>query len=358
MMLRSCIVLFSLVMMGVTAQSQGVGRKSAFTKGVYGDPTALIKDGTTFSALGINSIFVRSSSLNDLLFNAARKENVRVYIEFPTLNGKDYLEEHPEAWPINEKGEPAPAADWFMGICLTDSGFREDRKEQLIAVLTKYAVDGVWLDYLHWHAQFETPQPILPETCFCNRCVTAFEDDKHVSVQGDDIAQRAQWILANEDSLWRQWRSETLTNWVRSMKDVVQQHRPKALLGVYYCPWYPAEYDSALFKTLGLDLNALANIVDVFSPMLYHHMMERSPDWVGEYVRWLSDSVVSGKREPLIWPIVQAHNKPGVVTIEEFRSVMWNGSRAPASGIMMFTVNTLVDEPAKLEVMRDLYRKR
>lgn len=346
--------MFCILLMAVGAQAQ----KSAFAKGVYGDPQELIADGTTFSSLGINSIFVRSSSLDDKLFKAARKDNVRVYIEFPTLNGKEYLDVHPEAWPINEKGERAPAADWFMGICLTDSGFREYRKEQLSAVLSKYAVDGVWLDYLHWHAQFETPQPILPETCFCDRCVTAFEDEKSVTVQGDDVAQRAQWILANEDSLWRQWRSETLTNWVRSMKAVVQQHRPKALLGVYYCPWYPAEFDSALYRTLGLDLHALADIVDVFSPMLYHHMMERSAEWVGEYVQWLSDSVILRKRQPLIWPIVQAHNKPGIVTIEEFRSVMWNASRAPATGIMMFTVNTLVDEPAKLEVMKDLYRKR
>lgn len=354
---RSHSLIFILVMGVVSCFAQG-GRSLPFTKGVYGNPKELIKDGTTFRSLGINAIFVRSSSLDAELYNAARNDDVRVYIEFPTLNGKEYLEAHPEAWPINEKGERAPAADWFMGICLSDSGFIRHKEEELRAVLQKYPVDGVWLDYVHWHAQFEIPQPILPETCFCERCVSAFEKAKSVEVVGGDIPEKAQWILTNSDSLWRVWRSERLVGWMANMKSIMRKERPRAMLGIYYCPWYPADYDSALYKTLGLDLVALADIADVLSPMLYHQMMERSTDWVSEYVQWLNDNIVAGKRKPLIWPIVQAHNKPGVVTVEEFRKVMWNGSRAPATGIMMFTVNTLADEPAKMEVMRDLFRKR
>ena len=60
----------------------------------------------------------------------------------------------------------------------------------------------------------------------------------------------------------------------------------------------------------------------------------------------------------MIWPIVQAHNKPGTISPEEFRDVMRNGSLPPSSGIMMFTLHTLLDEKAKLDVMRDLYRSK
>ena len=337
------------------------GQRSArlpFAKGVYGDPKALLRSGETFRSLGINSIFVRSSSLDDEIYRAARDEKVRVYVEFPTLNGEGYVEDHPEAWPVNDKGERAPPADWFMGVCLTDSGFMEFRQGQLRTLLTKYQVDGVWLDYLHWHAQFETPDPILPETCFCERCLNIFQDAKGVELPIGNVQHKAQWIFVNLDSLWRQWRSEVLNQWVRNMKAIVEEIRPAALLGIYYCPWYPDDYDGALFRTLGLDVRSLAGIVDVLSPMLYHHMMERSADWVGEYVQWLGTALVADRRKTLIWPIVQAHNKPGIITTEEFRRVMWNGSRAPASGIMMFTLQTLIAEPGKLEVMKDLYRKR
>jgi hypothetical protein len=81
-------------------------------------------------------------------------------------------------------------------------------------------------------------------------------------------------------------------------------------------------------------------------------------DWVAEYVSFLEKSGVTNGTRPAIWPIVQAHNKPGVITTEEFRQVMWNGSRAPSSGIMMFTLHSLISEPGKLEVARDLFRKK
>ena len=108
--------------------------------------------------------------------NRARKEGVRIYVEFPVLNGKEYLEAHPEACPITDKGERAGPADSFMGICPTDPGFRSDRQKALASLLSAYAVDGIWLDYFHWHAQFERPDPILPETCFCERCLHLFEN--------------------------------------------------------------------------------------------------------------------------------------------------------------------------------------
>ncbi|MEX1239884.1 MAG: hypothetical protein WEB30_09205 [Cyclobacteriaceae bacterium] len=333
------------------------GDELPFTKGVYGDAGAFLKNGMPLRSLGINAIFVHSASLKDELYKAAKAEGVRVYAEFPTLNGKEYLEEHPEAWPINEKGERAPIADWFMGICPTDPGFRKYREQQLHDLLSRYQVDGIWLDYLHWHAQFETPNPILPETCFCERCLLQFQEEMKVDIPSGDIETRSQWILTRSDSSWRLWRSSVLNDWVSDMKTILKTSQPSALLGIYYCPWFPEDYGGANYRTLGLDMKALAEIADVFSPMLYHRMMGRSPAWVGEYVKWLHKSVI-GDGKALIWPIVQAHNKPGVITTEEFREVMWNGSRAPSTGIMMFTLHTLIGDAGKLEVMKDLYRKR
>jgi hypothetical protein len=354
--MRFPFLLLLLCMWALIAPGQSKNERT-FTKGVYGDAGAFLNNGMSFRSLGINAIFVRSASLHEGLYRAAREEGVRVYVEFPTLNGKDYVEAHPEAWPINEKGQRAPAADWFMGVCLTDTGFQQYRQKQLRAILEQFAVDGVWLDYLHWHAQFETPDPILPETCFCERCTQQFETDMAVDVPQGDTEEKGRWILTESDSAWRQWRSDVLNRWVVDMKSIVKEIRPDALLGIFYCPWYPDDFDGAHYRILGLDMKALAGVADVFSPMLYHHMMERSPDWVGEYVKWLEAEGIAGEK-PLIWPIVQAHNKPGVITTEEFRQVMWNGSRAPSSGIMMFTLHTLINEPAKLGVMKDLYRKR
>jgi hypothetical protein len=79
---------------------------------------------------------------------------------------KNYVDEHPEAWAINEKGERVEAATWFMGVCPTDPDSGNIVFTQLQDLLGEFDLDGVWMDYVHWHAQFEDPDPILPETCF------------------------------------------------------------------------------------------------------------------------------------------------------------------------------------------------
>lgn len=346
-----CFLLF-LVSFALSGQEKD---EHSFIKGVYGNPAALLQNGHSFESLGINAIFVRSISLTAELYQAARKSDVQVFVEFPLLNGKQYVEEHPEAWPLNEKGEKTLPADWFMGVCPTDLGFRNYRFEQLRKILEEYEVDGIWLDYVHWHAQFETADPILPETCFCQRCINTFGREMNFKVPEGEIASRSAWILAEADSLWRAWRSEVLTRWVSDMKTAVKEKRPNALLGIFYCSWFPSDFNEALYRTLGLNLNQLAGIVDVFSPMLFHSMMDRPVGWVHEYVEWLDVLSGSLSKKPAIWPIVQAHNKPGVIKAEEFCEAMQNGSRPPASGVMMFSEQSLLQDPEKLRIVKEFY---
>ena len=342
--------------------------EKTFIKGVYGHPAALLEKGYRFDSLGINAVFVRSISLNPSFYTTAKEQGAAVYVEFPTLNGKGYVEVHPDAWPINEKGLPTPQADWFMGVCPTHPGFREFRSKQLWRILKEYPVDGIFLDYVHWHAQFETKDPILPETCFCERCTGIFGKEINKEIPGESIAEKADWILSHEDKAWRKWRADILNGWVEDMGKIVKAEQPQAKLGVFYCSWYPADYDSALYKTLGIDPMAFAQRVDVLSPMLFHSMKEKPTSWVGEYVTWLGEGLGSKDRSKsedldpfsstLIWPIVQAHNSPGTVSPEEFRQVLMEGSKSPASGIMMFSAESIAQEPAKIEVLKKFYRNK
>jgi hypothetical protein len=283
---------------------------------------------------------------------------VKVFVEFATLNGKEYLGKYPDAWPIDEKGEKSPPADWFMGICPTHPGFKESRAEELREILSTYEVDGVFLDYVHWHAQFETTEPILPETCFCDRCTQAFAASIDTVIPGATIPERAAWILEHVDPQWRKWRVGVLNGWVGDMGKILKSQQPSAKLGVFHCAWYPADYDSALYKTMGLDPVALAERADVLAPMLFHHMKGRPTSWVGEYVAWLGQTIeVEKTGKPQIWPIVQSHNNPGIVGPEEFREVMIQGAKYPASGIMMFSDQSLLEDREKIKVMKELYSK-
>ncbi|MDG5800633.1 hypothetical protein QA597_09705 [Marinilabiliaceae bacterium ANBcel2] len=337
--------------------SSADNREKDFVKGVYGDPGTLLEAGYNFNELGLNAIFVRSYSLNDELYHTAREQGCKIFVEFPVLLGGNFLEDNPQCAPIEPSGEMSPPADWFMGVCPTCPDFKEDRREYLKSILDQFNVDGVFLDYLHWHAQFETPDPILPETCFCERCTNLFFTKNNIDSPEQDIPETSNFILTYYENEWREWRSTILTNWIIDLKEILKSNQPKSLLGLFYCSWYPDEYDSALYRIMGIDIDDFVKEADVLAPMLFHHMKDRPVNWIGEYLNWL-DSVSTSIRPgstPEIWPIVQAHNNPGEVSPEEFREAMTQGSSAPSSGIMMFSDRALLDDPRKIEVMKELY---
>jgi hypothetical protein len=290
------------------------------------------------------------------MINRARSEGSKVFAEFATLNGKNYVDKHPEAWALNEKGEKVTAASWFMGVCPTDPGFRQYRLDQLRDLLLEYDLDGVWMDYVHWHAQFEDPEPILPETCFCNHCLDTFSKYSGIEIPDGTISEKALFILNNHDDPWRDWRCQVIYSWAHEMKIIIKKIRPDALLGLYHCPWNDEEFNGARRRILGLDYDLLKGTIDVFSPMVYHSRMGRDPDWVKENIDWFCKRLSIGDNSfPKVWPIVQAYNDPEIISNEEFETVLRGGLEGKSSGVMMFTSHAVAEEKGKIGVMKKLY---
>jgi hypothetical protein len=328
------------------------------TKGIYGDPRVLLNKGYSLTELGINSLFVHKGSITPQLIEDAHQQNIKVYAEFPLLKGKEFLERNNSAWPIDSGGHRSPQADWFMGICPSNPDFRRYREEQLHDLLSTLSVDGVWLDYVHWHAQFETSDPILPETCFCEYCLNDFSTYSQLKLPEGDTPAKASWILKEHDDEWRNWRAEVITGWIKDFKKLVHDHNPELKLGVYYCPWYPDDFDSASYRILGLDIARIYKEADVLSPMIYHGRMGRDKKWVGEYLQWFQSEIIAKEGTgAALWPIVQASDEPVRISPEEFRDVMIDGVSQPSTGIMMFSAWAFRDDSLKIEVMKDLYTR-
>jgi hypothetical protein len=325
-------------------------------RGIYGSPEAFWKKGLVLSDLHVNAIFVHGNTINKEMIIKAKADGLKVFAEFPTLNGKNYVENHPEAWAIDDKGEKVKAATWFMGVCPTEPGFRKHRMDQLREMLKHLELDGVWMDYVHWHAQFEDPEPILPETCFCDHCLQTFCAFSNLTLPDGSKSEQAQWILESHEKIWRDWRCQVIVGWAKEMKQILLEEKPGALLGLYHCPWNDEEFDGARRRILGLDYTLLRDVVDVFSPMVYHGRMERDPDWVGENITWFCEKI-SAKEDsyPKVWPIVQAHNEPKIISPEAFEKVLRNGMVSKSSGIMMFTSYAVADDEEKIQVMRRVY---
>jgi hypothetical protein len=325
-------------------------------RGIYGSPNAFWNKNITLDQLNVNAVFLNWKGINEEMIERAKREGAVVYAEFPTLNGKGYVDKHPEAWAIDKNGNKVQDATWFMGVCPTEPGFRQYRMTELRNLITKYDIGGVWMDYLHWHAQFEDADPILPETCFCENCIRTFESSTGIDVPDLTTAEQADFILSSYDSIWREWRCSVIAGWVRDARMIVKQEKPGALLGVFHCPWDDAEYDGARYRILGLDYDMLKDIADVFSPMVYHGRMEREAAWVKENTDWFCGRLdIKPGLYPKVWPIVQAYDDPHVISEEEFEAVLRYGTGSGSTGIMMFTSNSVGENQAKTETMKRVY---
>jgi hypothetical protein len=325
-------------------------------RGIYGSPEPFWKKNIKLNELGVNAAFIHDGAITDSIMKRARLEGLRVFAEFATLNGKGWVEQHSEAWAIDKYGNKAESATWFMGVCPTEPRFREHRISELRKLLNKFDLDGIWMDYLHWHAQFEDPEPILPETCFCDHCLNAFQSAFQITVPEGSIAKKADWILSNHDSSWRNWRCSIIAGWVRDFRTVIKQEKPGALLGVYHCPWNDVDFGGARRRNLGLDYDSLKGIVDVFSPMVYHSRMGKNPEWVRQNIEWFCKTLnIKSGSFPKIWPIVQSYNDPGIISAEEFEKVLRYGAGDQATGVMMFTSYSVAEDEKKTETMKKVY---
>lgn len=351
--LEFLMAIFTVLLVSPQAMGQS---ETMEIKGIYGHPSPLWDAGFQMNELGINAVFVHSGAIDLKMIQRARQEGVKVFAEFATLNGKGYVQDYPDAHAINDKGQPVEQASWFMGVCPTNTSFRAYRFQQLRDLLSQFDLDGIWMDYVHWHAQFEDPEPILPETCFCHDCLEAFSSYSDVKIQGNGTVEQAAWILQHEEEKWRDWRCEVIAQWAREFRSILDELKPGALLGIYHCPWEDHEFDQARQRILGLDYDRLTQIIDVFSPMVYHGRMHRTPEWVKDNILWhgtkLDAQIRQGAR---LWPIVQAHNDPKIITASEFETVMKGGLAGESSGVMMFTTRALAEDLEKIEVLRKIY---
>jgi Glycosyl hydrolase-like 10 len=357
-LLSTALALFTSFVISKKKVIHPIISKQIEIRGIYGSPEPFWKKNLRLSELGVNSIFIHHGSINANMIERAKTDGLKVFAEFATLNGKNYVDKHPEAWAIDQEGNKVQPATWFMGVCPTEPGFRQHRITELRELLRKFELDGIWMDYLHWHAQFEDPEPILPETCFCEHCLTGFQSASRVNVPDGNTSKKAAWILTHHDKAWRNWRCSVIADWVRDFKKIIKEEKPGALLGVYHCPWNDADFNGARRRTLGLDYDTLKKIVDVFSPMVYHGRMGKSAAWVKENIEWFSKRLdIEPGKFPKVWPIVQAYNDPNTISAEEFEKVLQYGLAAQATGVMMFTSNSVAEDDLKIATMKKVYRE-
>ena len=331
-------------------------------RGLYGGvPTEIFDSGKNLSDYGINAVFIGSAGVNADAVKRIRSQGARLFAEFNTMHVADFLKEHPDAAPVGDDGKISPAPEGWQGICPTHVEYRRSRMEAFETLLRENAVDGVWLDYHHGHANWERAEPLMPDTCFCDRCLAQFQKDTGTRLPDRPTAELARMLLTELNEKWVQWRCDVFTDWVREFRSILDRTRPTALLGTFHCPWSDTDFDGALTKKLAIDLRAQARYIDVFSPMPYHARFghARDPEWISLRVQWLGRYLgIEGKQgeRHRIWPILQASDWGEPVPAEQIAEVLEQGTRPPATGVMVFAWSSLRNQPAKIEELGRFYR--
>jgi len=228
-------------------------------------------------------------------------------------------------------------------------------------VLQRFPIDGIWLDYHHSHSSWERAVPVLPDTCFCDRCLTRFDQETGVRVGALSKPAAIKRLLVEDRAAWVKWRCDLFTDWVREYRSILDETRPGALLGSFHCPWDQDDFDAALKEKLAIDLRAQAKYLHVFSPMPYHARFGHSQDpaWISRQVKWLGEHLTisdEGGGRIKIWPIVQLSDWGESVPVEQVAAVLDHGSRPPATGVIVFAWGSLREQPAKIEELGRFYK--
>jgi hypothetical protein len=331
-------------------------------RGIYGGvPQEIIDGGTGLRDFGIDTVWLGSGSVTSERLALLRAERVRVYAEFNTLHVAEYLKEHPDAAPIGSDGRVSPPPQGWQGICPTHEGYRHFRMDAFRRLLQDIAIDGVWLDYHHAHASWERPDPEMPDTCFCDRCLRRFQDDTGIRLPDGTTSERAALLLSTRRTAWIRWRLDVFTDWVREFRAILDATRPEALLGTFHNAWSDEDLGGARLEKLAIDLKAQAAYIDVFSPMVYHARFGHAGDldWISRQVAWLGSYLgISGSRgeRKRIWPIVQISDWGDPVPVEQVAAAIEHGARAPATGVMVFAWGGLRKHPGKIEAIGRAFR--
>jgi len=331
-------------------------------RGVYGGvPVELLDQGKTLKDSGINAVFMGSGGLTKERVTLLKEQGASVFAEFNTLHVAGFLKDHPEAAPVGTNGEVCPPPHGWQGICPTHPGYRKYRMDAFRKVLSDFEIDGIWLDYHHSHASWERAIPDMPDTCFCRRCIGQFVRETQTTLPDLALPRFAELLLGKHRDRWTEWRCAVFTDWVREFRTIVDETRPNALLGTFHCPWTDTELDGALRSKLAIDLKAQAKYLDVFSIMPYHARFghHTDPSWISRQTAWLGDhlGIRGNPGERLkIWPIVQLSDWGETVPSGQVRSVLDHGTRAPATGVMVFAWGSLRRQPEKVDEMSAFYR--
>jgi len=311
-----------------------------------------------WTQLGINTAFV-SPSLDSV--SSFRKQaainGIRRFIIIPTFFDPAALKNNPELYAITAKGTPA-REEWVEFVCPNKTDFRQKKVTYIKNLINDLDPDGISIDFIRYFAFWEKIYPdrsmaSLSNTCFDITCLDKFQKDTGLKIPYSEkgTEQIALWIIKNYGIEWAAWKCNTITSMVKEIADVARAVKPDIKINLHAIPWRSDDYNGAIKKIVGQDLTKLTRYVDFISPMCYHHMVKRKPEWIHDVTTDFFEQTNNN-----ILPSIQVSKAylPENITVEDFKESIEQALKTPSIGMVFWNWDAIDNSPDKKNIIQNL----
>lgn len=317
-------------------------------------PTHLDAEWNAFVQSGANSVVIQMHALTDALLDRLQRQGATVYVDLPLFAGADLRVSFPDSAPVDEYGSAMGADEWYVPLCPNNAHVRAHRLASLRSILERNgnALHGVWLDFVRYPARWEVPHPNLVQTCFCDQCLVLFFAHPQREYTVDERMAAINAILNERFDAWVEWKCQRIAGYVQHIRDFLRVQRPDLRLGLFALPWRLTDHNAAIRAVVGQDVALLGRRVDAISPMVYHRLCNRSPEWIADVVEEMRVRSCAD-----ILPVVQAIDAPGTLSAAELRCALEIARAVSDQGVLLFDLSAVVRDPAKLAVVREMFER-
>jgi hypothetical protein len=258
-----------------------------------------------------------------------RGQGFEVYLAVNAFGGRGAWTRFPDSRPVRADGGLLGSERDYKGhggVCPTHEGWRRERLKRIRDLKEHLpGIHGIWLDFIRYPGLWESKDPHIPDTCYCERCLEKFGKACHVNLPpGLNTREAALWIQAHCPYEWMQWKKEQISSFVMAVKQILGPLK----LGLFLVPWTKGERHNAISYLLAQDAPRLSRVADVVSPMLYHGMCGEPPSWAGYITGYYREGIGCE-----LWPIVQSVGS----SEKEFCQVLRYTAQAGAQGVLIFS---------------------
>ncbi len=310
--------------------------------------------------LGINTAFVSETLLADPDFRArARAGGLTLFLIYPVFQSPEAVKEDPGLAAVTASGAPA-RDEWVEFFCPTKGeGVLAERAAHLRSVVAAGDPEYVSLDFIRYFVFWEKVGPdrtpaSLPQTCFCPDCLASFKRTSGVAIPAEltTTAEKAAWVLSNHSAEWADWKCDRIAGVVSRFVRAAREARPSVKINLHAVPWRLDDFGGAVRSVAGQDLARLAPLVDLVSPMTYHHMVRRPPAWVHDVV---ADAADLAGGVPVL-PSIQVDRAyvDEDLPPAEFRAALEQALRPPSRGVVLWSWSALAGSPEKKALLRSV----